>query len=158
MIKALDILQTAENIVRGSQSLNPNDRNYLGPGAFVTVDLPGSGDDVYKIISHENEDTVKLQHMKTKKVYVVPTEFISVILTDDPNDYEDINTFVTTSKGSKDDKEDIAGLGHYKVNQLGIKKPIELKTNNEKGGIYVLGNSGAYNRSRYDKSNQIPSK
>jgi hypothetical protein len=152
MIKALDILQTAENIIRGSQTLNPNDSNYMGPGSFVTVDLPGSGDQVYKVISHESEDTVKLENTKTKKIFVVPMEFLSVVLVDDPNDYEDINTFLTKNK------DDVDGLGHYKVSQLGIKKPIDLKTDSEKGGIYVLGNQSSYNRSRYDKTNQLPPK
>lgn len=156
MIKALDILQTAENIVRGSQALDPQDRNYLGPGAFVTIDLPGSDDKVYKVISHENEDTVKVQNVTTKKVYVVPIEYLSVILTDDPNDYEDINMFAI--KKGKGDDEDIPGLGDYKVSQLGIKKPVELKTDGEKGGIYLLGNQGQFSQSRYNKSSQMPPK
>ena len=151
MIRAMDIVHTAEKIMSGGRGIDPTKSIFLVPGAFVTADIPKSGDKIYQVISLEGQDIAKIKNIETKKIYLVPTEFLSMVLINDPfSDIDSIKNF----KNDKDDKDPSSG---DKVNRIGIKKPEdpEVKDTPEKAGVYLIGGQAPYSRSRYDRSNQF---
>lgn len=148
----MDILQTAEKIMKGSQMLQSGPgSHYLMPGTYCTADIPGSNRRVYKILSFENEGITRVKNVSTEKEYLIPREFLSAIMTDDAYNQDHIQNFLA----AKED-EDSPELEKLRVDRIGIKKPGELSGKEKTSGIDIIGNSGgSYNRSRYDKSNQV---
>lgn len=153
MIRAMDILQTAEKIMKGSQWNGGNTVNgtqYLTPGSYATADIPGSDHRVYKILSMESEGNARVKNIGTNKEYLIPVEFLCAIMTDDSYDYDGIDNYQI-----QDDEDDSSELEKFKVSQIGIKKPV---TNDKvKGnGIDITGTSrDSYGMSRYDRTNQL---
>jgi hypothetical protein len=148
VIKAMDILHTAEKIMDGGKSIDPTKSGFMVPGAFVTADIPGSEDTIYRILSIEGNDIAKIKSLETKNVYDVPTEFLSLVLINDPFDDDSIKTFK--------DSGDTDGLPTAKINQVGVKKTTDdPKEMPDKTGVYLLKGQPQYAQSRYNRRNQF---
>ena len=149
----MDILHTAEKIMDGGKSIDPMKSIFLAPGSFVTIDIPGSGDSVYKVLSISGGDVARVKNTETKKIYEVPTEFVSIIALNDPYNIDDIKNFRIKKDGDDGDGESDG----QKVNRIGIKKPGDIKTKDKqsKNGEYLINGQPQFAKSRYDKTDQL---
>lgn len=153
MIKAMDILHTAEKIMGSGKNLNPTQPDFISPGTFVTADIPGSGKRLYKVLSITGHDVAKVKNVETKKIYIIPLENLSAVLISDPFDDDSIKVYDKDFDPYKDNDDN-------KVDQIGVKKPDnelgdKIKSNGDKAGVYILGGKTPYSISRYDKSGQF---
>lgn len=157
MIKAMDIVHTAEKIMGNSgKNYDPTQPDFLVPGSFVSVDLPGAEGEVYKVLELSGDNFLKVQNLETKKFYKVPTELVSTVLIDDPFDDDSIKNFQLKKdpdKPSSDNKIDQVGVKAPDPDAKLPKRPKKPKNNGE----FILHGQPQYAQSRYVKSGQFTS-
>ena len=137
MIKAMDILHTAERLISNDQSQS----GFIVPGAYVTADVPGSGSSVYNVLSLGGRNFARVKNLVTGKLYQFPMDSLSVVLVDDPFDDNTVGAYrikrnEVPRKTRKDDQP-------------------ETKKSRSLGDILSTGQP-PYSRSRYDKTGMNP--